>query len=434
MKEKIFNNFSLKILSALCAVVLWAIIVNIYDPNTGFTISNVNVQLINTESLTDKNYTFEIVDGGKISVYVSGPKSVITNIKSSDIVATADLSQITAFADYVDIDVKVVKDGRVLNNVAVTPKTTAVRLNIENRVTKDFTIQTELSGSPAGGYVVTDYSVSPTTVKITGAASLVEQIDKVKVVCDVNGAAADIAAETPVILCDAEGNAFENSALEIARTSVEYRVSIGAAKTVPIRCEGTSGTPANGFAVQGTEVSMQEAVVTGDAQILDALSEIVIPAAALNAEGSNADKTVRVDLSTCVPNGIRITSDKIVTVTIKVSAVNRKSLTYDTQLIRLEGLANGLKVQIEAPETLSLLFSGTKEQLNALDINAVRASARLDGLTEGTHTLTVQFAISSSCTLLDTYSIQVRIEAAQAETEPTTAAVQQETTSGSTIH
>jgi len=106
MKEKIFRNFSLKILSALCAIVLWTIIVNIYDPTMGVTISTVPVQLINTESLTDKGYTYEITDGSKISVYVSGPKSVITDIKAADIVATADLSRITAFADYADIDVK----------------------------------------------------------------------------------------------------------------------------------------------------------------------------------------------------------------------------------------------------------------------------------------------------------------------------------------
>ena len=117
MKEKIFNNFSLKILSVLCAIVLWAVIVNIYDPTTSVTISNVNVELINAQSLTDKDYTYEVVDGSKISVYLSGPKSVITDIKSSDIVATADLSKISAFADYVDIDVKVVKDGKEVTGI-----------------------------------------------------------------------------------------------------------------------------------------------------------------------------------------------------------------------------------------------------------------------------------------------------------------------------
>ena len=75
MKEKMFKNLSLKILSAVFAVVLWTIIVNIYDPTTSYTFSNVTVQLINTESLTDKNYSYEVVEGGKISVYVSGRKA-----------------------------------------------------------------------------------------------------------------------------------------------------------------------------------------------------------------------------------------------------------------------------------------------------------------------------------------------------------------------
>ena len=48
MKEKIFKNFSLKLLSAVFAVVLWTVIVNIYDPNTSYTFSNITVQLINT--------------------------------------------------------------------------------------------------------------------------------------------------------------------------------------------------------------------------------------------------------------------------------------------------------------------------------------------------------------------------------------------------
>ena len=68
MKEKIFNNLSLKIVSAVFAVILWTVIVNIYDPNTSYTFSNITVQLTNTESLTEKDYTFEVVDGGKISV------------------------------------------------------------------------------------------------------------------------------------------------------------------------------------------------------------------------------------------------------------------------------------------------------------------------------------------------------------------------------
>ena len=60
---------------------MWTVIVNVYDPTTSYTFSNITVQLINTQSLTDKDYSYEVVDGGKISVTVSGPKSVVTDLR-----------------------------------------------------------------------------------------------------------------------------------------------------------------------------------------------------------------------------------------------------------------------------------------------------------------------------------------------------------------
>ena len=70
------------------------------------------------KSLKEVKYRFISVD----------LKSIITDIKSSDIIATADLSKISAFASYVDIQVKVVKDGREIDNIEVTPRTTAVEV------------------------------------------------------------------------------------------------------------------------------------------------------------------------------------------------------------------------------------------------------------------------------------------------------------------
>ena len=45
---------------------------------------------------------------------------------------------------------------------------------------------------PADGYVLTSVSVTPTTVKVTGPSSIVENIDKVKAVCDISGAYSNV--------------------------------------------------------------------------------------------------------------------------------------------------------------------------------------------------------------------------------------------------
>ena len=202
MKEKIFKNFSLKLLSAVFAVVLWTVIVNIYDPNTSYTFSNITVQLINTQSLTDKDYSYEVVDGGKISVTVSGPKSVVTDLKTSDISATADLSKVTAFTDYVDIQVQVIKDGQVLNNVEAVPRTSALKLSIENRDTKTLSLDVNTTGSTASGYTVASTSSSPTYIKVTGPTSLLESVAALSVNVDVSGAKEDISTSADVKMLD----------------------------------------------------------------------------------------------------------------------------------------------------------------------------------------------------------------------------------------
>ena len=205
MKEKLLNNLSLKILSAVCAIIIWIIIVNVYDPSTSVTVSGVEVQLVNTESLTEKEYAYDVVDGSKISVYISGPRSIVTDIKAKDIVATADLSNVTVFSDYVDIDVKVVKDGVSASSIEIAPKTTAIRLKIENRVTKTFNIDTELVGTPADGYVIGGQQISPSSVKVTGTSSVVDSISSVKVSYDVSGATMNISDAAPIKLYDSQG-------------------------------------------------------------------------------------------------------------------------------------------------------------------------------------------------------------------------------------
>ena len=211
MKEKIFKNFSLKLLSAVFAVVLWTVIVNIYDPNTSYTFSNITVQLINTQSLTDKDYSYEVVDGGKISVTVSGPKSVVTDLKTSDISATADLSKVTAFTDYVDIQVQVIKDGQVLNNVEAVPRTSALKLSIENRDTKTLSLDVNTTGSTASGYTVASTSSSPTYIKVTGPTSLLESVAALSVNVDVSGAKEDISTSADVKMLDEDGRIYKRT-------------------------------------------------------------------------------------------------------------------------------------------------------------------------------------------------------------------------------
>lgn len=432
MKEKIFRNFSLKILSALCAIVLWTIIVNIYDPTMGVTISTVPVQLVNTESLTDMGYTYEVVDGSKISVYVSGPKSVVTDIKVSDIVATADLSKITAFADYADIEVKVVKDGKTLNNVEVTPKTTAVKLDIENRITQQFDVGMEVNGTEAEGYVVTKQSVSPSSIKITGASTVIAKIAQVKAICDISGAWEDIQTVVPVVLYDTDGNVIDDPQIELAKNEVEYTASVRKSKTVPINYS-ISGEPAEGYTVYKTISSAEQITISGDEKSLDSITQITIPSEQLSIAGLSTDKTFRLWMEDFIPSDVSIVSDQVVSVTVKISNVNSREFEVSAADVTFAGLTDGLEASIVQQDNIHVILTGSDETLASVKSSDIKASVNVLGLKEGSYTLSVQFQLPEGCGLDETYQTMVKIQAKAEQTKPETATEQvQETTDSGT--
>ena len=161
-----------------------------------------------------------------------------------------------------DIDVKVVKDGVSASSIEIAPKTTAIRLKIENRVTKTFNIDTELVGTPADGYVIGGQQISPSSVKVTGTSSVVDSISSVKVSYDVSGATMNISDAAPIKIYDSQGTEIVDDRIELSKTAVDIKVNVLMTKTVPVTYK-TKGTPADGYGVSGIDQAVTEAVIAG---------------------------------------------------------------------------------------------------------------------------------------------------------------------------
>ena len=414
MKEKIFNNLSLKIVSAVFAVILWTVIVNIYDPNTSYTFSNITVQLVNTQSLTEKNYTFEVVDGGKISVTVSGPKSVVTDLKTSDIAATADLSKVTAFTDYVDIQVQVVKDGQVLNNVETVPRTSALKLSIENRDTNTYAVNVNTTGTPANGYAVASTTTSPTYIKVTGPTSLVEGVASVGVDVDVSGAKGTVNTQSDINMYDSDGNIIANEELEMSSETADVIVEMARTKTVPVVVK-TSGTPSQDCVVTGTSLSQTSVVISGQQEALSKIDNITIPSSAVSVDGLSEDKTYTFKLTDYVPSGVKIVSDSRLQVTIKISKASTKTVHISSDAIKIENVSSGYNAVIEGTG-IDVIISGTGTMLENISATDITCNVNAAGLSAGTHSVDVSVSVPDGCSVLESSSVKLTLSSKQQET------------------
>ena len=414
MKEKIFNNLSLKIVSAVFAVILWTVIVNIYDPNTSYTFSNITVQLVNTQSLTEKNYTFEVVDGGKISVTVSGPKSVVTDLKTSDIAATADLSKVTAFTDYVDIQVQVVKDGQVLNNVEAVPRTSALKLSIENRDTNTYAVNVNTTGTPANGYAVASTTTSPTYIKVTGPTSLVEGVASVGVNVDVSGAKGTVNTQSDINMYDSDGNIITNEELEMSSETADVIVEMARTKTVPVVVK-TSGTPSQDCVVTGTSLSQTSVVISGQQEALSKIDNITIPSSAVSVDGLSEDKTYTFKLTDYVPSGVKIVSDSRLQVTVKISKASTKTVHISSDAIKIENVSSGYNAVIEGTG-IDVIISGTGTILENISATDITCNVNAAGLSAGTHSVDVSVSVPDGCSVSGNSSVKLTLSAKQQET------------------
>lgn len=423
MKEKIFKNLSLKILSVVFAVVLWTIIVNIYDPTTSYTFSNVSVQLINTESLTDKNYSYEIVDGGKISVYVSGPKSVVTNIKASDIVATADLSKISAFADYVDIHVSVVRNGQTLNNVEAAPKTSAVRLSIENRDTKTINVNTEVTGKPADGYALVKQTLNPTSIKVTGPSSIIDTIDHAGITFDVTGATDEVHGDADIHLYDEEENEIKDVSVDLSQSSGSYTAQVVRIKTVAVEA-GYSGTPKDGYTISSVTLNQNYVQVYGDENALNNLEKIVIPSNNINVDELDKDRIYKFSLENYIDKSLHILKNSRVEVTVKVGTTTTKSITLNTSDIRVIGLDTSMTYGF-ADKTYNIEIEGNTDLVSTIDTSKISVSADLSTYkSSGTVDIKLSVSLPEGISLKNDVTVKAELKNNNTETsssEATTA-------------
>ena len=143
MKKGLMNNWGLKILSFLLAVMLWLIVVNIDDPVTTQTFNNIPVVVTNAEVLAATNQTYQIEDGTQnVSVTVRAKRSVLNKIKADNIKATADMKELTL---QTQIPISVEITGVNYESVEVSPRNLQVKL--EDEETKKFPIVPKTTGT-----------------------------------------------------------------------------------------------------------------------------------------------------------------------------------------------------------------------------------------------------------------------------------------------
>ena len=207
MKNKLTRNWGLKIASFLSAAVLWLVVTNINDPIMTYRVTDVPVTIKNANLITDRGQVYEVLDGTDMIdvVTVSAPRSIIDSLDRSNIVAVADINDLTS-VDTVAIKLSTNKYNDKLDSIR--GNIDSVRWSIEEKQTKSFPVKSVTTGEVREGFMVGSVTTDQNLIRLSGPQSIVSQVSKAQAEVDISGFSNNISTVADVRLYDEDGNGF----------------------------------------------------------------------------------------------------------------------------------------------------------------------------------------------------------------------------------
>ena len=406
IKQIFLNNWALKLFSLAAAFLLWLLVIVVEDPEAEKSFYDIQVRLVNTEVLEENGMVYEILDrtDSVRSVTVTAPKTVRDELISTDIVAEADFSKLTA-ANTVEIRFYSLRYNDRISNI--TGSNEILKLNIEEKRTKRFSLELLTTGTVEDGYIINDLSADQNRIEVSGPASVISRIASASAVVDVTDSNSSISTYANVVLYDAEGQVIETNNLSVSVNSVLVHVDILASKTVPVRYS-TVGIPASGYLFTG-EISgrPEQVLIAGDPDALSDIRAIVVPGEELDITGCTEDLVTSVSLADYLPEGVLLAEEGFngrATITVSIEPEFTRELRIPGDHIRIIDVPAGSTVELEGGTT-GYLFSvkGLEGQINSLDANSLYGhismntfmeNRNIEELEPGTYTVEVAFELA----------------------------------------
>ena len=399
MKKKLTNNLGMRILAVVIAILIWIIVVNVSDPIIESTYSGIPVEIINADTITKQNKTYDILnDTDSISVTLSAKRSISDLLGRDNIKATADLANLDMEKGTVRIKLETNKYNDKIESIKA--KNDILEVSIENLMRKQFAV-----------------------VTVQGPESIVSQIDKAVVEASVAGMSTSISTTSTIRYYDADGNQLDSARLSGNISSVNLKVDVLATKMLGFRFN-TTGELDPDYAIAGDITSdIDEVLVAGKSSIVTNTSAIAIPASAIDIEGKRETFSLTIDVTKYLPDTLKLIDEDFdgkITVTVPIEKMQSKEVEVaksnitisgydeDTQTVALVGTGINVGIKGLAADIQDMKKNAIKGEI---DVASYMEDNNLTELKPGVYNFPVQLTLPDGIqTVRETYTAECRVK------------------------
>ncbi len=376
MKKLLTHNIGLKILAVLTAFVVWLVVVNYDDPVKTASFSNIPIIIKNADSLREKGKVFEVKNGlSSIDVTITAKRTILDTLSAENIIAEADVSNLSIM-NTVTLNLSTNKNNAQIDSIKTDTPT--LELLVENLKEISLPINVDVTGEPAGKYVVGDISYATNTVRVSGPESVVNNITSARCSISVDGRTSDISSSLDINLYDENGDKVEHDNVRKNISTINVTVAVVPTKVVPVRFE-YSGVPADSFVIKGNaESNVEEVTIAGRSKVINNISVIWAGSKDLNVDKRTESLTGEVDIANYMPDGAKLVTadgfDGIAKVTINIEEYVTESVEVPFSSFGFHYLPEGYKARIvnergEEEGSVTMKFQGMRSEMDKLDVN-----------------------------------------------------------------
>ena len=300
------NDLKLKILSIIVAIFMWTFVINTTNPTVNKSYRNIPVVIRNQDDLEKKGYTIIGKDESyATSVKLKGSREKLLSLRSENIYASVDISDLKEGVQSLDIEVDT-PSGVSVDEI----EPGEINLNIQKVIEKTMPVNLIFSEEIKDGRIVEVNELSPKEVTVKGPASIINKIDRAELrIDDINLLDGKI-HNLPVKVLDKNGKSLSD--INISHQDVNVSFLVYETKRVNLKLV-TIGRIDRDYEETARELSPDSIVIKGQESVIRDIEEIPTKPVNINYLRSNSTGDVKLDLPDAVKvyNGDDLVSYRI---------------------------------------------------------------------------------------------------------------------------
>lgn len=363
-------------ISILVAIALWVYVDVDKAPDTTKTLRDIPVEF-SGESTTLADKSLMLLSGydTTVDLTVKGPKRELVKITKDNVRLVASTSSIDSVGVHTLRWDPVYPDG--VQSSALTVDWASkykVTVTVGELYTKEVPVECTVTGEVAEGYFTGDTVLDPTVLTLRGQRDDLLNVAYARLTVDISGATRSVIETESVQLYDNDGNPVDNSSIRTNASLIQAKVPVLTTKEVSLTVD-LAGVP--GMAGQSikTDISPTSVRLIGEADVLETINEIVL--ATLYIE--DLEMWQQNSYVVTPPDGTWLAnSNEVATVEITMEGIEEKTMVVDS--FSYTNVPEGLYAAVAGE--LDVRLWGLSEELEAMDVTALTATADLSGITD----------------------------------------------------